>query len=421
MILVFGKSKVQLPYVLLLMSIVCVVFNYSIVGPLRITDLLLMLTFLSIIPYAGVKRELFLVIITIVLLLVISLVVGIWKNGVRSPQNVVFAYKLLLPFLPPIIMYHVRWDEKRIRQLHLYLMITFLFLMGWIYAYVILKFLGLIAGAWRPKWPFSETSGDSDGHLYSTYLSMCLIFMSIYWRKVFRIKRRWFFPLIVISLGAILMTGSRTGIVILTAFWLYTIFRGFKIRLKVSKSSLVWAPLIMVVLVFGIGYFIYLQGTVEEKSTTRFLATIGRSFDFGLSEDQSANSRANKFLFSFAQSSRTGTIFGPGMVGMGGNWYDGYIAQMNVLMGGIGVIFMLLLPFLLIFRHWVVSKRNSIPEEFKVFSVALIIYFIANQATEYFLVTRNVIPISVFLTAISLVIFKKAPTPLPPPTKEENA
>lgn len=146
---------------------------------------------------------------------------------------------------------------------------------------------------------------------------------------------------------------------------------------------------------------------LDQDRLKKTVDQIQRAFNFDLQSDPSASARVDKFQYSFEQSKRTGLAFGPGMVSMGGNWYDGYIAEMNVLMGGLGVIFMVLLPFLLILVHRNLAKKNGSEFEYYVFSVSLFLYFLANLITEYFLVTRNVITVSAFLTTMSLIIFQR--------------
>ncbi|MFY0687756.1 MAG: O-antigen ligase family protein [Cyclobacteriaceae bacterium] len=389
---------------MLLTATIGIIVNYSIVGPFRITDLCLLVGIGLLFKDGGIKKDLFWVIITIIALLGMSLVAGLVWVRVRSIENIFFFYKFVVPFVPPILMYSIRWDTDKLKNLHRASFYAFLFLTGWVYMYMVLKLFGM-TGNWRPKWPFSSEEWGSDAHLYSSYLALGLVFFRAYWRRLFEIRSVFANLLSATTIVALVLTGSRTGVVVLVGYTLIRLFGKLKIKISIRKKYIFLVPLTVILL----SYTGYRLATLETdtREQLRLMETILRTFDFDVSSDQSANSRLDKFFLSFEQSAETHLIFGPGALAMKGNWYDGYIPQVNVLMGGIGVIFMLILPFAILYKHYRKALSNHKLFEFNVFATVLILYFLANLITEYFLVTRSVVPFSIFLSAISIIIYDK--------------
>lgn len=248
-ILLRGKGY-ELQYLFLCLALATVIFNYKLVGPFRPSDLFMILAIGSIIPVGSINRRLFFVILTIVVLLGASLMMGVFYIGIKSMSNLAFAYKLLFPFSIPIVMYTVDWDNKKYRIVHKILFWSFVFLSLWVYAYFFLKTLGM-AGSWRPTWPFTNEIGRSDGHLYSTYLSMSLVFYLMYWRNYFKVKRIWSIGVIFMVIGATILTGSRTGLLIVVGYWILVSFKDLKIPTKVRTAYLVVVPLLLVGLIGG--------------------------------------------------------------------------------------------------------------------------------------------------------------------------
>jgi len=247
----------------------------------------------------------------------------------------------------------------------------------------------------RPSFPFSTEKWASDAHLYSVYLSTNLMFYLLYWKNKFRIGQFRNLLIILLTIGATLLTGSRGGIVILVVGVILNQLWNIKHLLYVKSNVFFLFPVaLLIIVVFAISVEIgpFIEGLLH------------RSFNFELIGDDSSIARIEKLKASFEQTASTAYLFGVGIIGSRIIWYDGILASLNAFIGLGGIFVVIAISFLTIRNHYISAQRNNQLDLFRVFLIIFLVYFIANLITEFLLVTRSVLPVAIFLSVISYKI-----------------
>ena len=161
----------------------------------------------NFLAYAG--TALFFVILTT------SSLLGILFKNAFDIEGLFFFYKYFLLFYIPVIVNSANIDAYRHKYLMKILFYSYIALSAWVYVYGYLVYTGAIVGSLRVSFPFSTDYYLSDAHLYSSYLGIFFLATMFYWHRFFN------FPILVtifmsiFLLGAIILTGSRTGVSIL--------------------------------------------------------------------------------------------------------------------------------------------------------------------------------------------------------------
>lgn len=377
------------------MSILFIPVNKEIILILRPSDIFLMLSLVAIISSVKVPRNIFYAYIITFALLFISTVIGILSTNRILLTNIVYVYKIIVPIIPFIILYNLKIDYNKYYKLHKYLFIVHLILVIWVYVYILLVITGVIIGLWRPSYPFSSTYLISDSHLYSSALAIGLICLVLYWKRFLSISDPAYYIIIVLSIFSILMTGSRTGVLIIVIAF---IINSIIFNKKLNKISFRYSKAVLLAVTLGI--VIIFTGMYNYYTDS---ALIMRGFDFNLTSDGSSISRFEKMRISFDQTSSTFYLFGVGILASKIFWYDSIIANINAYFGVIGLLSVLLIVGILY-----IKINNKLPFiEKKIVLNILTLYIISNLITEYVFVTRSILPVSVFISLIYLKDFKR--------------
>ena len=142
-------------------------------------------------------------------------------------MGLVFYYKYLLIFLIPWIFIDVVNSKKRIIMIVSILYYIFFTLIVWVYIYYILRLEGIIQGNPRVSYPFSNYH-MSDAHVYSSYLSFTFIAYQEYIKKMLVHTSIHSYIVSILAVGAILLTGSKTGLLIISIYFIIICIRFIK-------------------------------------------------------------------------------------------------------------------------------------------------------------------------------------------------
>ncbi|CAD5268167.1 conserved membrane hypothetical protein [Imperialibacter sp. EC-SDR9] len=386
--------KIEPAYVFLCLAIISLPINKELAGPFRFTDIFLVLSLLSVIGRIKISQSLFQIILALLVIISISSVIGLWAFGVRNIQNIGFIYKFLVPIFPIFILNSIRISPSRLKTLNKLLLWTFFFLSAWVYIYLFLRITGRIHGVFRPSFPFSGNLYQSDAHLYSCYLAMSLVMYNFHWKKIFGHHHFMVIFINVASVPAMVLTGSKTGIAVLMFSQLLHILISFRSFRTVRKQTVYLAVIILIGGIYLISKIDFDRGLI---------ALAERAMDFN-SGDDSSMSRIRKLLLSFEQTSATFFLFGVGLISNYVTWYDGLIGSTNGFLGVFGLVLMVFIIVGLVRSTFFLAKNNNRIPYFAPFLIVLCTYILANLITEYYLVTRGVLPTSVFLMLLHLQI-----------------
>ena len=388
------------------LSLLLFSIDHKIIYLFRIFDLLIIsLIGLFILTNPKVKVELLVVFFLIILVLIISSLLGVIKKGFLNFSRLGFIYKYFFIFFVPWFIVSVVKTYKQIKLVNRLLLINFIFLSSWAWIYVYIRDIGLIQGSSRPSFPFGDFR-QSDAHLYSSYLSFFLITYLLYFRKFF--NHNLLFSLIIVfnSIFGLLMTGSRTGMLLIFVFLIiygmYMLNNFFKLifssQIILSKkiiNKFLKKTIILIIFIIFLDYFFY--EFLEDN-----YSSIIRALNFNLIDDMSSQDRVEKLMVSLNEVLYLGMIFGNGL-SSNYVWYDG-ILSILIAHGGFILIF-----FIFIFYYLIIKK--SYPGFFSwnylLFIFLCLLYLLANLITEYIMVSRNAFPILVLLSTLFIDLSKK--------------
>ncbi|MDA9921251.1 hypothetical protein N9D96_04200 [Gammaproteobacteria bacterium] len=351
---------------------------------------------------------LFLVFIIIVSIFFVSNMIGIIMYGTPDLTRLVFLYKYLFIFVLPWVFVAVVRTDEQIKIINKLILINFILLSSWTYIYLILLNNGSISGSLRPSFPFSNDYSVTDAHLYSSYLGFFLVTYIFYLRNFFSHNLITSFLFGLNGLVALVLTGSRTGLVLIILgilfYLLYSFFRLFfkKNNFLVQKNRITYlfiffltASLLTVLMIPNIITFIL--------NSTDVINLYSRAFNFRLATDISSLDRIEKLGVGFQDAENAGLFLGLGLRSSF-TWYDGILA---LLISHGGLLFILFIYF---FYYLIVKKAaiNSVSQkDFLLFALLIFLYLIANVITEYIFVTRSAFPVLVMLSTLFVNIFNK--------------
>ena len=401
-----GYSKINFNNFFFSAICVCLVvfsINYEFFGFLRILDLIILTLFgLFFFLKPKINNKQLVTFLLIAFVLVLSTYLGVLKNGPIKISRLIFIYKYLFIFLLPWLIVSVIKTEKQIIIVNKLLLINFILLSIWSWMYVYLRFIGLIDGQPRPSFPTLEFH-QSDAHLYSSYLGFFLSAYILYIKDFFRHNLFLSFIISFNGIVGLLMTGSRTGILLISITFLAFSFSEFKNYLnlvnkfkKIQIKKLFYALSILIFLIELLFMFQY-----EFINNLNYL--IQRTLNFNLLNDLSSLSRLTKLTLSFEEVSHLGWLLGNGLKSKL-TWYDG-IFSMLMAHGGLLIIILFIIFYFLIMKKIFVNVLNK--KNHKIFVFLIGIYLISNLITEHIMISRNAFPVLVFLATMYVTIKKK--------------
>jgi hypothetical protein len=414
MTLVLKKSTVCFLFSLLLIASYPI--NYPLFLNLRPADIVLLLFAVWGILNADIRlRSVSILIGIFFILLLLSTLYGILFIRMVSPQNFAFIYKYSVLFVCVWLLLSSKLDEPRIRFLLKMLFLSFLVVLA--YEYISLyRFRVMYAGrahTFRPNFPFTDPFPDpyrgylGDAHLLAAYFStglLAIIFCRQY--RIFRIRLPFYCGLLAIAFAGMLLTGSRNGVV---TFSVTVIFFGLWVLARKVLHVRTFATMrrstvrlaLAILLVGAVVTSLSVKYGAENTFVNRLL---NRAVYFDPSKDQSFLGRVNKFSEACNFVIDNAVIIGPGLQSSERSYFDGAIASMLVSSGVGGVcayVAIIAASFLVLHKK---ARLNDRQNEFLVLSFVSLNYILANLITEFFLVSRSVIPFAVFYGLMARLI-----------------
>jgi hypothetical protein len=251
----------------------------------------------------------------------------------------------------------------------------------------------------RPHFPFTDPY-LKDSHLLAAYISTGLL--AIIFCKQCHLLKINLLPygiLVTIIFLAMLLTGSRNGIVTfvttMVLFNLYLLYKKLSVRqslIRLKKPTLYLTFIVLLSATVIIG--LYMKYGWENDLVTRLLK---RAFYFNPSEDQSYLGRVRKFIIAYNLVFDGPVFIGIGLQSSPLSFFDGAIASILVSTGLSGLLVFTAIIYLFFANLYTKAVQNQRREEFLVSLFVSVNYILANIITEFFLVSRSVIPFAIFL------------------------
>lgn len=377
-------------------SILTIPINISFFNGLRLSDIFFIISFLFLIIANHKVDPKYLFVFSVFFgVLLFSTYISLLHVSNSNIARVAFFYKYSLIFLIPFVVINLTINKYRLKKLIRILYFVFIVLIGWVYLYFILRYNGVIQGNPRVSFPFSDFH-IPDSHVYSSYLVFFLIAYNEYIRKVLQHGIIRTNIVSVLSVIALFLTGSKTGILI---FFIYISIIMFLFIVRFKKSHLkIIAPIIfMSVVVYNFylsGSPQYLSDDVQHDTSTLFT----RATQYQAS-DISISLRYKNLFRALDEIEQYYFIIGKGPIGASSKWYDG---GMSIILahGGLLAVSSLLLYIYILIKTVNITFSVETKRLYKTFVLLLFIYILLNLITEHFLLTRNVLPAATMLSII---------------------
>jgi len=372
----------KLSYILLLLSVVSYPINYS-VGGLRLIDVLFFIALFVSMPFLTLKKNNLLLVLWFLIVFWMSILLGNLFIGNFSVERIIFVYKYLYPFCLILIFYNLNLSSKQLIFLMKLMFFSHIALSVWVFIYIYLVSTGQIHGSFRVSFPFSNDYASSDAHLLSSVLAIGAVFFTMFFKKLYS-SQLIFFVLLVFSISAIVLTGSRTGLLIfIIGICLYS--------LSIDKKSLSVVFWLLVSIGMGLGLFVSSGVPIPDE----IMILTDRIMGTDISTDSSFLGRIEKTGIGLSESGRMYFLLGVGVLHSELVWYDSLVGSLMSHVGLLGsMIFIALL-----FKFWrnTVYAAKTKTKSAKIVTIMLLCYVIANLITEYYLVSRSVFPFLVYL------------------------
>ncbi|MGE5294460.1 MAG: hypothetical protein ACM3VT_06490, partial [Solirubrobacterales bacterium] len=340
---------------------------------------------------------------TVVLL---SSLYGALFVGIVKPAHFAFFYKYAALFLCTWLIVSSALGEEQIRFLLKMLFLSFLGVIG--YEYYSLWNVAArhpeLALTFRPNFPFTaayENGGYlGDAHLLAAYLSSGLVaFVLFEHTGLMRMSAVAYYPLLALICGAMLLTGSRNGIV--TSGFVFLLLIAFSVGrrflvgrgiTRMSRSSMRMCVGVLILCAAGLVFYdVYLQ---DEHSLQRVVA---RALSFDFVHDQSALGRIRKVGVAAAMVLDGPAVIGIGMQSSHMMFFDSGIGALLVTSGVTGIVLYASIILLFFIGLRKVAGRNGRESEYLGLFFVSLNYVLVNLITEFFLISRSVIPFCIFL------------------------
>ncbi|MCT7995241.1 O-antigen polymerase [Laspinema olomoucense] len=401
------KSKIGFLFISLL--ILTYPINYDLGSSLRLADIGFIIFFIWSVFNQKLKiSNLSWIIITFFTLYVFSTIYGTFFIGILNPLGFFFIYKYTLPFLLFWIIFNLKLKEKKIIFLFNSYFFVFFILSLYVYIHIYLVINGVLLTSLRPSFPFTFREDASDAHLYSSYISYNLTaLISFVNYKIISLNRLLFYFILCLSLVALILTGSRNGLAALVVSM--TLIGGQKIlqllsinKIKIKPQYIIGALLCILILFLAGNYF---DIKILPELSSLSLRTINF---FNLAEDKSTNIR----IINFNEVIKNVVTEGPILIGIGFQsyhivWLDTSIGSLLIASGIVGLCVFIAIILIFLLKNYYVAIKNSRKKEFYSLALVTFNYILTNIATEFFLVTRSIVPFIIFIALSTQLIYIK--------------
>jgi len=316
------------------------------------------------------------------------------NNNNINYTGLVFYYKYSLIFLIPLIVIDVVNNKNRLIRIVSILYYIYLFLIIWVYIYYILRTEGFIQGNPRVSYPFSNYNLP-DAHVYSSYLSFTFLAYHEYIKKILNHTNIHSYIVFILAVGALLLTGSKTGLLVISIYFIIYIMRFIS---SFSKKQL--GIIITTTLTLSISILI-LFNTQNDNDIDSFSYSYlyNRATTYNVKGD-SINGRLQGGIHALKEILPNFLLIGNGPTGARLKWYDG---GLSILLSHGGVLGLLSLIIYIYMIHARSKRRSIIGKAYslhKVFTLLLFTYLLLSVITEHFLITRNLLPVITLLSVI---------------------
>ena len=374
----------------------CIVFpvNFEIFQGIRILDILsIVFIFLQIRPTIKINKSILTLISVNIIILFLSEINGFLSDKVFNSFGIAFYYKYIMVIVIPLMIINLKLTKKQIIIIFNAIFISSILLSLWVFLYLWLTNEQLLTGNNRPSYPFSSDYSMTDSHLLSSYLSFFLVTYTLYLNKILKHGSMFSFVVSLLLISSIIMTGAKTGILIMILAAMYALFRAILTPFRINRKYFITG--IFFLILIALLYYYFSSHPPSFSNNYSFL--LERSFSFNLLNDASSLGRVAKLIEAFHEVYDNYYLIGNGMMVMNQDWYDGLISHLIARSGLMGfVFFMLLMSYILYY-----TRRNSTNMFHKhVFTLLFLLYLFINLITEYFLVFRGYFPTIVVLILI---------------------
>jgi len=422
-------KRASIDFLLMLLLIITYPVNYRLLAGMRPVDVVLLVFAVWGMSQRCIRMTgAYFLLLVFAMLMLLSTWFGILFIGIRHPENFIFFYKYAVPFLCIWLVVSASISERQVCRLLQTLLLSLVFM-------VIYEFCSLakmvsaspeLVAKFRPNFPFTPPFGSEggylgDAHLLAAYLSTGLVavFLS-HQLGLLKLRLLFYYPLLLSVAVAMLLTGSRNGIVtsgaVVSLFLLSVLMKGLLSEnrpLRVTKRSFRLYALVLL-LICGM-FFVSAECSQRMGKAERIL---DRAFSFDFSADASVLGRVRK-LASAANLVLNGPILiGIGMQSSPRRFFDGALGALLVSAGLLGVFVYAAIPVLFLAGLRTSAKRNGRNAEYVIAFFVTLNYALANLITEFFLVSRSVIP---FCILLGLLTRRIRTSSLPMPTSDSAA
>ncbi|MEM5469869.1 MAG: hypothetical protein ACSHWZ_18730 [Sulfitobacter sp.] len=382
-------SVSSIPFFLLLCAIATTPLNTPILAVFRLNDIFLLAAFFSSVALQKLSKSLTITLLAIVLVITASILVNIASLGSLEIERLVFLYKYCVPLITAITFIATVRTDVRVKLTEKALLFGFMILLAWAYYYKAAIESGSILGVARLSFPGSSDFLVSDAHLYSNYLSLGLIFYIVHLKKTLHHHTIISTVIILSTIGALILTGSRNGIIMLgiaTLVWVFLAIASTKTKVRApSLLKGVLGSFLLVAIAFSL-----------PPSVLEFLSNgMERALNFDFYNDASSLSRVAKFWVAVSDWKSTSLMFGASIFGASLAWYDSGLGIILVHTGLIGTF--LVVGGLLFFIFKIIKILGTPSNSARVTLTILVVYIASNAITEFALVTRSALPITLFI------------------------
>ncbi len=384
--------RLNILFKLLILAIILSPFNYNI-NSIRPLDIVLVIFILLAMPIISVQSKNLKSVLLFFIIFAASIAMGsLYSSNDTSIVRGLFIYKYLLPFLLIAVLYCIPFNSKQIDLLLKSLFFVYLFLVLWVFIAILEHNLydPRKLMSFRPALPFRDDPIHSDAHLYSTYLSIGLIFFIGIYNKI-NISTYYKIPFILLSLSAILMTGSKTGILILLI--------GLVLSLFIMKKKYILYTIGTVSIGLLFIYSLSYMSSLNMEFINHFIYLSNRTIDYEILNNIAESSRIKKMYVGISDASIFNYFIGIGIFKSTLTWHDSLIGSLMAHVGviGIGV-------FLYILVQLVLNNQKYFDSNTKIYNylfiILLVCYFISNNITEFYLVSRSLFPFIMYLAIL---------------------
>ena len=397
---VTGTRRARLPAAGWLIIFLALTFpiNYVLFLGLRITDVVALLLVLVCLSDLRVRSTAtFTLTLVFFALYAVSMTYGIMVLGVVKPSNFLLGYKYLMPFLLVwVITSRVgsNFETSRIAKV---MSIVFLALVAYAYLYFLLWAAGFLQGNIRVTFPFTNDpeSRATDAHLFSVVLSNCLV--GYLFLAPGSGKRRVLptIGIVFLTIGAMILSGSRTGLLSIMLTFLFIAVQEIFTRLVKGKIRFTLKGVAVVLLIVAALYLALFRLTNFGMEGLSFL--VGRIFSLDFAGDVSVGGRLIKARYVIDQILNGPLVIGLGMQSTHHTWFDNAYMAVIFSTGFAGLLVLLSIVLIFLRERRNEAVKHGTLKDYTALKYLFINYLLCGISSEFFLVTRGLVPFVVLV------------------------